>query len=131
VTRHEGLSETAQQDRAGQILWAIIDGQAIPGSHGRAVRLLGSRAVARQALAQRESLDSRLRAWASPEVLSAQRADLPTHSPLLARLIHAPLQRIVAPSAALGVGLFLVALRFRLDGLHEAISTLVERWRGL
>ncbi len=122
----------AGADQTERILWAIVDGQAMPGSHGRALRLLGSsREAKRAALAGRTALDCRLRAWASPVALPVQQADQPTHSPLLAGLAQAPLQRIVAPSAALGVALFLAALGFRLDGLYTAVATLVERWRGL
>lgn len=119
-------------DQADLILWAIVDGQAAPGSHRRVLRLLGaSRDAKRVALGERSALDCRLRAWASPEALPVQKAGQPAHSPLPARIADEALQRAAVPSAVLAGGLFLAALGFQLHALNAGVKALVEGWRGL
>jgi hypothetical protein len=94
-------TERESVDRLEQLLWALIDGQAMPGWGRQVERVLGSRDARLAALQARLALDRRLRAWAYPDIIPTDRAKQPAQSPSPVRETKASPRRAVTPSQAL------------------------------
>lgn len=103
MRRIEEESNAGRGCHTEQILWAIVDRQALPGWRRRARRLLGSQEAVEAVLSEHSLFDRRLRAWASPDPVPAQRCALPAEAdtapaPALARRW---LRRVLGPSSIL------------------------------